>query len=1512
MSPTRGCCTSTSTGRASRTTARAVRTLADSVLGRALLRLLALAERRLRTRRSLRAVLRRRRCSTAAAAPSRRPSGSACRARPGSSRGSTNGEPRLDGVRRDARHRGLGASANGRAPRRSRDVRRRRSPPSSTPHRRRATWAGSRVPRIASSRRFFGSDQRGEASGRHRTGSGAPRRSGRSTGWAGSTRSTMPRRSTCSGARSSSSSTAARDHVGRLGEGVLAGPVGLALGVELDRVWVCGLAEGVFPSVPRDDPLLADADEPRSAASCRLRADRVDDAERALLAALASTSGARVCTWPRGDLRRSTEHVPSRFLVGDARTVGPIAVTIASYAQRPGRDRGVPGDAHELGVRAALASRTVGRRRARGGAGPRARRGACECPVHALRRQPRRAAATRCGRSARSTPTARSRRRARAVGRLPARVPHAVRAARRAIEQPEEIMQLSPLDRGSIVHDVLDTFVRRTGATTSIGPASASWPRSGVRGGRSARHHRPAAAVGARPPSDARRARRVLRRRRALAAPSAVPRRSPTELPFGFAGSPTPRSSSSGPTAAACSCAGKADRVDRAADGTPRRHRLQDGQARFVQRARPRRIRSTAACTSAASDLRARGPQLAFGRRRGVEAYVLVRRPRRTTARSATRSTPMIDAAFMGAVRTIVDGIEAGVFVRDPARARPASWVRVPTYCDPDGLGTRRPSGGEWERKYRREPELAGLPRPTAKTPTRDMTEQLAARSSRPGDGAARDRDPHRSSTTTLFVEAGAGTGKTDGARRPGRRARHRPARPVPMRAIAAITFTEKAAAELRDRVRARRCERRRGRGCERARRTRRAPRSARCTRSRSGSSPSSRSRPGCRRASRCATRSRRASRSKRGGATFVDELLDDPELEQSMLLMLAAGRAARPPARGRRSPRRQLGPARPDRRTAAAPALDLDRVARRARRRRARRADDCRADDDKLLVRLAEFARVRASGCAPRSTTSSGCGCCSRPSRRSTSGGSAGRRTGPTSTTSATRDRPRSASSATRWSTRCSTPRSGASSSRARARHARAVAERRAAGELEFHDLLVLARTLLRDPSTGVRARARLRERYQRLLIDEFQDTDPIQVELAALLGSADADAGGARPGPRSTVEPGRLFFVGDPKQSIYRFRRADIATFLAAARPLRRRTRCTSRATSAPRPSVLAWINHVFARADPADPGSQPEYRAARRPLRRRAPATGRHAARRRRRTTTDPTPTTLRGAEAADVAATVAAPRSPSSWPVDDRATGRVARRAARRHLHPAAGAHVARLPRARARRRRRVRTAPRRARSCTARREVRDLLATLRAVDDPSDELALVDARCGRRCSAAATTTCSTYHVEHKRPVGHPRAAAGVAAGRRIRSPTRCGSSASCTTQRQWVDAERAARAASCASGTCSRSARVRRRFRDVARRVRFVVDQARAFGDAAGGALRDYLAWADAAGHRRRAGGRGRAARDRRRRRAHPHDPRRQGPRVPDRHLLGHDHRRARRAARGVQVLFPPAGGYEVR
>ncbi|MFI5706260.1 UvrD-helicase domain-containing protein [Kribbella sp. NPDC051620] len=143
----------------------------------------------------------------------------------------------------------------------------------------------------------------------------------------------------------------------------------------------------------------------------------------------------------------------------------------------------------------------------------------------------------------------------------------------------------------------------------------------------------------------------------------------------------------------------------------------------------------------------------------------------------------------------------------------------------------------------------------------------------------------------------------------------------------------------------------------------------------------------------------------------------------------------------------------------------------------------------------------------------------------------------------------------------------------------------RRAEGRLEFHDLLVLARDLLRrEPAV----RSALQERYRHLLLDEFQDTDPIQIELAVrIAGGADADA----PDWRDIEIPdGSLFVVGDPKQSIYRFRRANIATYLTAQDLLGDTVTLTTNFRTVP--DVLAWINTVFSTLITPEPAAQPTY--------------------------------------------------------------------------------------------------------------------------------------------------------------------------------------------------------------------------------------------------------------------------------------------------------------------------------
>src|SRR5262249_6586081 len=109
---------------------------------------------------------------------------------------------------------------------------------------------------------------------------------------------------------------------------------------------------------------------------------------------------------------------------------------------------------------------------------------------------------------------------------------------------------------------------------------------------------------------------------------------------------------------------------------------------------------------------------------------------------------------------------------------------------------------------------------------------------------------------------------------------------------------------------------------------------------------------------------------------------------------------------------------------------------------------------------------------------------------------------------------------------------------------------------------------------------------------IDEFQDTDPLQAEIAFYLA---ADERNARHLPLDwrdiALVPGKLFIVGDPKQSTYRFRGADIAVYddllqrmLDARERLTHNFRCVE--------PVLDWVNHHFAANMRPDAGFQPEY--------------------------------------------------------------------------------------------------------------------------------------------------------------------------------------------------------------------------------------------------------------------------------------------------------------------------------
>jgi ATP-dependent helicase/nuclease subunit A len=378
--------------------------------------------------------------------------------------------------------------------------------------------------------------------------------------------------------------------------------------------------------------------------------------------------------------------------------------------------------------------------------------------------------------------------------------------------------------------------------------------------------------------------------------------------------------------------------------------------------------------------------------------------------------------------------------------------------------------------------------------------------------------------------------------------------------------------------------------------------------------------------------------------------------------------------------------------------------------------------------------------------------------------------------------------------------------------------------GTLEFHDLLVLARRVLtRSPP----ARRILHDRYRRVLLDEFQDTDPIQLSLAILLTSApDTPAASARP------EPGRLFVVGDPKQSIYRFRRADIAVYLGAAGRIGADEVALSanfRSTTA----VIEWVNGVFSEVIQAEPEVQPAYRpldVARVGATAHGTVTVLGADAHEEPLSADE----LRWCEARDIAAAVATALR-DGWAVDDGHGG----------VRPCRPGDVAILLPARTSLPMLERSlaeldVPYRAENASVvylAPEIRHVMLALQAAADPTDELALV-AALRSPLYGCSDVDLYDWKVAGGRwnlfaPPPGPRAGGTVADGiAHLRTiAERSGRLGPADLVDAVVVERRVLEAALCGPDA-----------RDVWRRVRYVVDQARAWTDAGGRGLRRYLRW----------------------------------------------------------------------
>jgi ATP-dependent exoDNAse (exonuclease V) beta subunit len=162
----------------------------------------------------------------------------------------------------------------------------------------------------------------------------------------------------------------------------------------------------------------------------------------------------------------------------------------------------------------------------------------------------------------------------------------------------------------------------------------------------------------------------------------------------------------------------------------------------------------------------------------------------------------------------------------------------------------------------------------------------------------------------------------------------------------------------------------------------------------------------------------------------------------------------------------------------------------------------------------------------------------------------------------------------------------------------------KRRAGSLDFLDLLLKARDLITRSEV---ARRSFQQRFTHIFVDEFQDTDPLQAEILLLLTAQDPAVTDWR---AAIPAPGRLFIVGDPKQSIYRFRRADVAVYADVCQRLEAAGARLVKLTTSFRsvPELQACINAAFA---PVMTGDAATLQADYVPLAPFRPAVGRQPA-------------------------------------------------------------------------------------------------------------------------------------------------------------------------------------------------------------------------------------------------------------------------------------------------------------
>jgi hypothetical protein len=513
--------------------------------------------------------------------------------------------------------------------------------------------------------------------------------------------------------------------VGRFGDGVLIGSVEMGIGLDLDLVIVLGLAEGSFPSTVRDDSLLPDHERARTGADLSQRVERVERQHRQLLAALAGAGQQLLCV-PRGDLRRSVERVPSRWVLDLCAVVAgsttrwwapelfgadePWVRHVASFDAGL-RHLAVPATAQEHRLRALLAhdgalDRTDDGLTAQGAEVVRARRSERFTRFDGnLIGQP--------VPSPVDSTTSPTRLERWAVCPHRHLIEDLLRAA--PVANPEDNLMITPMDRGSLIHDALEAFLLRVLER----PASA---RPGPGAAWTAADRDLLQQIGSahcdRYEANGLTGRRIFwtrDRRRILAdldrtlerdsahrlavgtAPLAA------ELGFGCVGEQLPAVELALPDGRTLRVRGRIDRVDRTADGTIHVLDYKTGSARDFDKLSDEN--PVAGGTKLQLPIYGLAGRLAAADPGApVRAEYWFATSKAEFKRVGYDITPEVLQTTVAVVDVIVRGIEGGVFPPRPKELSTFLWVDCHT-CDPDGLGTAE-LRKQWERK-RSDPALA-------------------------------------------------------------------------------------------------------------------------------------------------------------------------------------------------------------------------------------------------------------------------------------------------------------------------------------------------------------------------------------------------------------------------------------------------------------------------------------------------------------------------------------------------------------------------------------------------------------------------------------------------------------------------------------------------------------------------------------------------------------------------------------------------------------------------------------